>query len=171
MNPTLILQAQQRKAQIKNNGTVEQLREVLKAVWPEDKSTVKGDGLFYFADRDEIGEWDVSEKDSTGLRIILLTDFYQPSFTWGQEVMWCGEVWQFVGVDPTMQEYAFVIKPRDRISATAAIAYLSPIPSKITPEQAAGEMYEMLKFVRADLYKNGFTVQVDEIDSLLNRIK
>jgi len=170
MNPTLILQAQQRKAQIKNNGTVEQLREVLRAVWPEDTQLSGGSMPFYSC-------WDFNPKRWAGTRnaidlpVINVTDFYEeekPSFTWGQEVMWKDIPVKFLSLIPDSPEECAILSA-DVIYRTY-LSNLSPIPSKITPEQAAGEMWELLKQI-AEGNETNFEYAKQSIKLLLNRIK
>lgn len=169
MNPTLILQAQQRKAQIKNNGTVEQLREVLKACWPEDTQLANGKMSFYSSWGPNPRRW-VGHRSAIDLPIILLTDFFteaDPSFTWGQEVSYDGMDFTFVGLSPKNTDYA--ILDCKMYLKVVPVTEISPIPSKITPEQAAGEMWEMLGQLQHAICLPDQTR--DTIKQLLNRIQ
>ena len=168
MNPTLILQAQQRKAQIKNNGTVEQLREVLKKCWPKDPMVCNGDYMFYLAGKDDYSMWVGCDVAYIDLSILNVTDFYQPSFTWGQEVMWRNtHPHIFVAINPVLVNQAIIVNEYGTM-ANCDLLSLSPIPSRITPEQAAGEMVVLLK----ECFDTITTTTVHEkIKSLLNRIK
>jgi len=58
-----------------NDGTVEQLRECLKVLFPKDISTASGDYNYYSADMDNEGEW--SADDETDLPIIRVTEFFE----------------------------------------------------------------------------------------------
>lgn len=92
LNQKLIQQLRNGKIAAENEGTVGQLREVVKAAFPE-YDYPDGDFRFYFKDVRFPHEWDCSEK--TNLPIISLSDFYQPElFTgWAKDDTYPG--WMF----------------------------------------------------------------------------
>lgn len=76
LNQKLIQQLRNGEIAAENNGTLEQLREVLKAAFPKDETTVEGNHRFYFMKHVHTNEWLCF--DEINLPIISVADFYQP---------------------------------------------------------------------------------------------
>lgn len=60
-NQELITKARKGEIAILNNGSVEELQQLLTEIWPEDKSRFKLDGKFYFKDPHNGAYWYYSE--------------------------------------------------------------------------------------------------------------
>lgn len=81
LNQKLIQQLRNGEIAVENNGTLEQLREVLKEAFPKDKLPPGGTMKYYKMDRDFIDRWNAT--DSTTLPTISVADFYQPELFTG----------------------------------------------------------------------------------------
>ena len=76
MNQTLIARLRSGEIAAENNGTVEQLREVLKAAFPEDID-VEPEWKYYMKNPFTSGEWVANSK--TILPTVPITDFFTSS--------------------------------------------------------------------------------------------
>ena len=76
MNAQLIARLRSGEIAVENNGTLEQLREVLKAAFPKD---IEGDPewKYYMNNPFHCGEWVANSK--TTLPIVPITDFFTSS--------------------------------------------------------------------------------------------
>ncbi len=72
LNPTLIQQFHSEPHAIHNDGSLEQLREVMKEFYPNGYLPAKGVFMFYVPFRD--GDW--TGTDKTTLPIIPVTSFF-----------------------------------------------------------------------------------------------
>lgn len=75
LNQKLIQQLCNGEIAAENDGTLGQLTGVLKAAFPEDKTTVEGGSRFYFMNYVRTNEWDFFHK--TNLPVVSASDFYQ----------------------------------------------------------------------------------------------
>ena len=57
-----------------NDGTLEQLQEVLKMTWPKDKYITSGGYKFYYKNKDNFNLWDL--EDTTDLPTHSIKDFF-----------------------------------------------------------------------------------------------
>ena len=76
MNQTLIARLAAGEIAAENNGTLEQLREVLKAAFPEDIDA-EPEWKYYMKNPFYCGEWVANSKVT--LPTIPITDFFKPS--------------------------------------------------------------------------------------------
>ena len=83
MNQKLIKQLQNGEIAVKNDGTLEELREVLKVAFPEDNQGVIGDNIFYFRYSDI--RWDATT--GTDLEKVSVKDFFKPDELTLQELI------------------------------------------------------------------------------------
>ena len=77
MNQTLIARLRSGEIAAENNGSLEQLREVLKAAFPEDQCEVIGDCTYYLKCLFDKGEW--LQANVSHLPTVPITDFFEPS--------------------------------------------------------------------------------------------
>src|SRR5690606_8083126 len=81
LNKKLIKKLRNGELAVENNGTLEQLTEVLKAAFPKDKLPPGGISKYYKTHSDYINKW--GSVDSTTLPIISVADFYKPDLFTG----------------------------------------------------------------------------------------
>lgn len=72
------------KCAVKNDGTLEELREVLRLAFPKDDCNLSGTAIFYFKNFKSTGEWDCTS--NIALPIQSVKDFLEPQFTRGDIV-------------------------------------------------------------------------------------
>ena len=75
MNQQLIARLRNGEIAAENNGTLEQLREVLKAAFPEDDCEAGGDWKYYSRDPWQIEEWVAYAVPRTPT--VPITDFFK----------------------------------------------------------------------------------------------
>src|SRR5690606_38919074 len=82
------------KCAVKNDGTVEELNEVLRLAFPSDKSVIEGANKYYYASSNK-GEWRGSYYSSNDLPVQSVKDFLdrREDFKHGDEVeaLLCGK--------------------------------------------------------------------------------
>ena len=74
MNKKLIKQLQNGEIAVRNDGTLEELREVLKVAFPYDKRVIIGGNIYYFRYSDITFDF----KNSTDLKKVSVKDFFKP---------------------------------------------------------------------------------------------
>lgn len=68
----------ERKCAVKNDGTLEELKEVLKQTFPNDPFKVLGSGVYYFASFPNSKNWSGSDYIAYNLPVQSVKDFLQP---------------------------------------------------------------------------------------------
>jgi hypothetical protein len=76
---------------VRNDGTVEELRKVLKLAFPDDNTTAGGKYKYYFKNRPFYGRW--SMNNQTILPSFSVKEFLQPEFPRVMLVSVCGKNW------------------------------------------------------------------------------
>lgn len=112
MNQELIERLRKGEIAVKNDGTLEELNKVLKEAFPEDKSTLYGNGNYYL----NIFNSDTwASVQGTILHSYSVKDFLTPEFEWGEEIEVSddGDKWyemKFVGLNPlTDLKYKYIV--------------------------------------------------------------
>lgn len=78
LNQKLIKQLRNGEIAVENSGTLEQLREVLKAAFPEDSVIPAGIAIYYSRSEPWIGGWIGSQLHINSQPTVKISDFYQP---------------------------------------------------------------------------------------------
>lgn len=105
-----------------NDGTVEQLREVLKMSFPNDSFKATGEGVYYRSQSPHFGRWD--SYDKTTLPTHSVKDFFnvdEAEIKVGDEVKCYGTHYKVIHIH---EDHAW-IKPKE--STTGCIDYLSSL--------------------------------------------
>lgn len=85
MNEKLIKELSEGRAILKNEGTLEELKMVLKLAFPKDAHSVSGASIYYYKGSNSL--WGSScAVDNRAEPIYSVKDFYLPEFEYGEEV-------------------------------------------------------------------------------------
>jgi hypothetical protein len=141
------------KCAVRNDGTAEELIEVLSLAFPEDKRAYLIGGAHKFYYKSPYNNWGFSMVDSTELPTQSVKDFLEPEFKRGDKVMVGGHERIFLAkIDGAKYPYIYVSSSSEndflsgrpfRIATTGKV---EPIPKKEVPEYTMKEAIEKMGY-------------------------
>ena len=135
----LIQKVKDGKVAILNDGTVEQLKEVLLACFPLETCIVNPIFKYFYAGLEKKGNWYCHIQ--TNLPTVSVKEFYEDEFVWGEQVRinYNNAYWVkcfYVGKNPLKENEHIVLSDSNNLHFSNLL-YKLPLKTKLTHQMIA----------------------------------